>query len=88
MKLARLTLVTAILAIALSPTAYADESLGDVIRDSVRDELRDGVRDAVREDVICDGKDTDVCGGLNDLDEVRDDIRGARNTIRAIDAIF
>ena len=87
MKFLRLTFATLLFAPILASTVYA-ETLGEVIRDSVEDELKDGVRDAIREDVICDGKDTDLCEGLNNLDEVRDDIRGARNKIRAIDAIF
>ncbi|NBD15682.1 MAG: hypothetical protein GVY04_05900 [Cyanobacteria bacterium] len=87
------SLVLAILTLPLmTPLARADDSLGEVIEDSIRDEIRDDIRDDIRRD-ICrrreeQGRETDVCDTLEDIDQFGDTLRRGRNRIRAIDAIF
>jgi len=85
-----LTVLT--LSVVKTPTALANESLGNVIRDSIRDEIRDDIRDNVRRDV-CQrredrNRDPDLCNTLEDIDHLRDGIRRGTNRIRAIDAIL
>lgn len=87
------SLVLAILSVTLmGSSAWADKSLGRVIRDNIRREIRDDIRDSVRRD-ICQrredrGRNTDLCDTLEDIDDVRDRLRQTRNTIRTLDAIF
>ncbi len=73
-------------------TAFANERLGNVIRDSIRGEIRDNIRDNVRQDFCRRREDRnrnpDLCNTLEDLDRLRDSIRRGRNRIRAIDAIL
>lgn len=87
------SLIFAILALPFTYSlAWANESLGNVIRDSIRDEIRDDIRDNVRRNV-CDrrerqNRDPALCNTLEDIDHLRDGIRRGTNRIRAIDAIF
>jgi hypothetical protein len=81
-----------VLLLLASPSGWANESLGDVIRDSIRDEIRDDIRDNVRRD-LCRRREErdrnpDLCNTLQDIDQLRDGIRRGTNGIRAIDAIF
>jgi hypothetical protein len=75
----------------MSPTARADDDLGDVIRDSIRGEIRDDIVDSVRRNVCRDreeDRDSDFCDTWQDLDRLGDSLRRTSNGIRAIDAIF
>jgi hypothetical protein len=90
MKLWQGLVLAIMLTVGFSPVAKAD-SLGEVIVDSIADELRDGVRDSVRRSICPPGQrlnERGVCDVLEDVDQVRDDLRRGRNAIRAIDAIF
>lgn len=69
-----------------------ERDLGDVFRESIQDEIRDDVRDNVRENA-CErredrGRDPDLCNTLENIDDVRDDVRGASDRLDAIDVIF
>lgn len=92
MKLTSALVLTLGTLFLISPTARADDDLGDVIRDSIRGEIRDDIVDSVRRNVCRNreaaGRDDDFCDTWQDLDRLGDTLRRTSNGIRAIDAIF
>ena len=93
MKLCQIVQIVCVTMLLLTGwgSAARAKRLGDVLLDSIEAELRDAVRDNVRRSICPPGEEPDsrgVCNTLERVDEVTDDLRRGRNTLRAIDAIF